>query len=92
MLRERIGLIHAVLYTHEHADHLFGLDDLRIFADYLGHDLPVFCDEQRRGADPQGRSTMPSTRRTRHYPAGGVPQLVFRAHRRPSRSRSSGPR
>ena len=27
LLREKIGLIHAVLYTHYHADHLFGLDD-----------------------------------------------------------------
>ena len=43
-LREKLGLVHAVIYTHEHADHLFGLDDLRIFADYLGRDLPVYCD------------------------------------------------
>jgi phosphoribosyl 1,2-cyclic phosphate phosphodiesterase len=43
-LREKLGQVHAVIYTHEHADHLFGLDDLRIFADYLGHDLPVYCD------------------------------------------------
>ena len=78
LLREGIGMVHAVLYTHEHADHLFGLDDLRIFAQYLGHDLPIYCDRPGRGADPQGRSTTPSTPQTRHYPAGGVPRLVFR--------------
>ena len=38
-----IGRIHAVAYTHEHADHLFGLDDLRIFPRYLDNDLPVYC-------------------------------------------------
>ncbi len=42
LVGQRIGLIHAVLYTHEHADHLFGLDDLRIFAQRLQHDLPVY--------------------------------------------------
>jgi phosphoribosyl 1,2-cyclic phosphate phosphodiesterase len=76
LLREGIGLIDAVLYTHEHADHLFGLDDLRIFAEYLGHDLPVYCDDhvERRirrvfdyAFDPQ----------TRNYPAGGIPRLVL---------------
>ncbi|HVX12520.1 MAG TPA: MBL fold metallo-hydrolase [Pirellulales bacterium] len=45
LLREQIGLVHAVLYTHEHADHLFGLDDLRLFPFYLGHRLPMFCEE-----------------------------------------------
>jgi len=50
LLREGIGRIDAVLYTHEHADHLFGLDDLRLFPFYLGHPVPLYCEhsvEQR---------------------------------------------
>jgi phosphoribosyl 1,2-cyclic phosphate phosphodiesterase len=50
LLREKIGLVHAVLYTHAHADHLFGLDDVRMFPYYLGHRLPIYCepDVERR--------------------------------------------
>jgi phosphoribosyl 1,2-cyclic phosphate phosphodiesterase len=44
LLRERIGIIHAVVYTHDHADHLYGLDDLRLFPFYLGHPVPVYCE------------------------------------------------
>ena len=77
LLRERIGLVHAVLYTHEHADHLFGLDDLRIFARYLGRDLPVYCD---RSVEARIRTTFDYAfdPATREYPAGGVPRLAFR--------------
>ena len=32
-------------FTHDHADHLFGLDDLRMFPHYLGHSMPVYCEE-----------------------------------------------
>ncbi len=45
LIRERIRLIHAVLYTHEHADHLFGLDDLRLMPFRLGHPVPMYCTE-----------------------------------------------
>ncbi|MDE0865146.1 MAG: MBL fold metallo-hydrolase [Rubripirellula sp.] len=44
LLRESIPLIHAVIYTHEHADHLFGLDDLRLFPFRLGAPVPLFCE------------------------------------------------
>jgi phosphoribosyl 1,2-cyclic phosphate phosphodiesterase len=45
LLRERIGIVHAVLFTHEHADHIFGLDDLRLFQFYLGSAVPLFCED-----------------------------------------------
>ncbi len=46
LLREGVGLVHAVLFTHAHADHLLGLDDLRVFAYYLGHHVPLYCEPQ----------------------------------------------
>lgn len=77
LLRERIGVVHAVAYTHAHADHLFGLDDLRIFPKYLGHDLPVYCEPEVEAAI---RRTFPYAfdPALQLYPAGGVPRLAFR--------------
>jgi phosphoribosyl 1,2-cyclic phosphate phosphodiesterase len=43
LLREGVGVVHAALYTHEHADHIFGLDDLRLFQFYLGGPVPLYC-------------------------------------------------
>ena len=37
--------MNAVVYTHEHADHVFGLDDVRLFPYYLGHKLPLYCEK-----------------------------------------------
>lgn len=50
LLREHIGVVHAVVYTHEHADHIFGLDDLRLMQFYIGGPVPLYCEpkvEQR---------------------------------------------
>ena len=44
LLREKVSLIHAALFTHEHADHLHGLDDLRLFPFRLGHGVPLYCE------------------------------------------------
>jgi len=77
LLRERVGLVHAIAYTHHHADHLFGLDDARLFPKALGGPVPIYCE-----ADTEAM-----IRRAFHYafgdqagriPAGGVPQLEFR--------------
>ncbi len=34
--------VNAVLYTHTHADHIFGLDDLRIFNFMQGEKIPIY--------------------------------------------------
>ncbi|MFN3189305.1 MAG: MBL fold metallo-hydrolase [Aureliella sp.] len=44
LLREKIGIVHSVLYTHEHADHIFGLDDLRLFPFRLNAPVPILCE------------------------------------------------
>jgi phosphoribosyl 1,2-cyclic phosphate phosphodiesterase len=44
LLREQIDLVHAVVYTHSHADHIFGLDDLRLFGYRLNRAVPLYCE------------------------------------------------
>ena len=46
-IRERIRHIDAVLYTHAHADHILGLDDLRPLT-FRGVDIPLYADEKTR--------------------------------------------
>jgi len=77
MLRERLGVAHATLYTHSHADHLFGLDDLRIFPFYTGMPMPVYCEElvERRIRESFGYIFQPAPEGA---PFGSVPQLEFR--------------
>src|SRR5262245_31849872 len=43
LLRAGVKVVHAALYTHYHADHLYGLDDLRPIPKNLGGPVPLFC-------------------------------------------------
>ena len=76
LLREEIGLVHAVAYTHEHADHLYGLDDLRLMQFYLNGPVPLYCEadvEQRiRSAYDYAFGS------TKNLHTGAVPQLEMR--------------
>lgn len=46
LLREKILMVEAAVFTHEHADHVFGLDDLRLFGYYLDRAIPLFCESR----------------------------------------------
>ncbi|QTE22904.1 MBL fold metallo-hydrolase [Polaribacter cellanae] len=45
MLRENVESIQGVLFTHEHADHTAGLDDLRPFCYQIG-EMPIYLNQQ----------------------------------------------
>jgi phosphoribosyl 1,2-cyclic phosphate phosphodiesterase len=45
-LREGLNHLDAVLYTHAHADHILGLDDLRPLTFDNEHQLPLYADEE----------------------------------------------
>jgi len=45
-LRENIGHVDAVLYTHGHADHVMGFDDLRPLSFRVPGNLPIYADEE----------------------------------------------
>ena len=76
LLRERIGFVHAIAYTHHHVDHLYGLDDARLFPKYLNAPVPIFCELE----------TEETIRRVFSYafhekalaiPAGFLPKIQF---------------
>jgi len=71
-LAQGVDRVDAVIYTHSHADHVFGFDEIRRFNQLSGRVIPVFADER----------TMAELRRTFSYafdPAtpkgGGLPQV-----------------
>ena len=75
LLREGIGITHAVCYTHEHTDHVMGLDDLRLMQFYLGKPVPIYCErkveDRIRGAFAYAFDDTPET-----HP-GATPKLEF---------------
>ena len=44
LLDAGVGTLDAVVYTHSHADHMHGIDDLRQIVFNLRHRLPVWAD------------------------------------------------
>jgi phosphoribosyl 1,2-cyclic phosphate phosphodiesterase len=45
LVRERATLIRAAVMTHAHADHIMGIDDLRIFGFRLHASVPIHCED-----------------------------------------------
>jgi phosphoribosyl 1,2-cyclic phosphate phosphodiesterase len=68
LLAANVGPLDAVIWTHEHADHVFGIDDLRQVFHLLGHPVPGYARAGTRarleamfGYVFHGRDGYPST-------------------------------
>jgi phosphoribosyl 1,2-cyclic phosphate phosphodiesterase len=50
MLREKVKDLNAVIFTHEHKDHIAGLDDVRAFNFLLNKPMDVYATERVQNA------------------------------------------
>ena len=78
LLRENVKAVHAVLFTHYHADHLFGLDDVRPLCRYLGGPMPIYCTGEVEDKIREAFSYV-FDRDAEFLPAGFIPRLVIRS-------------
>jgi phosphoribosyl 1,2-cyclic phosphate phosphodiesterase len=74
LLRERIQRVDAVLYTHDHVDHVYGLDDIRPICFASGRSLPLVCEEQ---VERRIRTAFDYAFAPGPPAGGGVPKVVF---------------
>lgn len=65
-IRERIDRVDAVFYTHHHADHILGMDDLRPLSFRQKEPLPLFADAPT--ADALRRVFQYTFRKDNRYP------------------------
>ena len=77
LTEERIGIIHATLFTHSHADHIFGLDDVRMFPLYTGEAMPLYCEADVEAQIRQSFNYAFSDKPVNTH-RGARPQLEFR--------------
>lgn len=74
LLREGIGRVDAILYTHDHVDHVYGLDDIRPLCYQKGGPLPVYCEAR---VERRIRRAFDYAFEPQVAPGGGLPKMTF---------------
>lgn len=72
MLREKVTQLNALLITHAHADHIFGLDDIRPF-NFRQGEIPLYASESTWRMLRQVFHYIFSP--SRNYIGGGLPMI-----------------
>lgn len=72
LLRENVQHLHAVLFTHEHKDHIAGLDDIRAFNYAQKEKMNVYCTNQVFEALKREYAYVFSD-----YPYPGIPEVAM---------------
>jgi phosphoribosyl 1,2-cyclic phosphate phosphodiesterase len=78
LLQAKIGNLDALLLTHAHADHIAGLDDVRIFSERQDRDFPIYGP---RSALQQVRQRFDYVFRNTQK-GGGKPRLSLHARQK----------
>ena len=73
MLANRITHIDAVLYTHGHADHIYGLPDIRSYCRRQNGSIPIYGSEETLGILD---GAFDYVFHPPEYVGGGIPSLV----------------
>jgi phosphoribosyl 1,2-cyclic phosphate phosphodiesterase len=76
LLREKVDTVGAVLFTHYHADHIFGLDDIRPLCHKLNGPMPIWCTDE---VEAKIRESFSYAFKgdTQQMPLGFVPRMAF---------------
>ena len=70
LLREKVNRLDAVIFTHEHKDHIAGLDEVRAFNFSTGKNMPVYASTRVQEALKREFAYIFSDN---HYP--GIPRV-----------------
>lgn len=81
MLREDIRWIDGVLYTHEHMDHVGGMDDVRAFNYVMGKPVDIWCEPR---VEKLLRKNFDYAFAEEKYP--GVPEVIIHTITDPEKS------
>jgi phosphoribosyl 1,2-cyclic phosphate phosphodiesterase len=76
MIRAGVSSIDAVLYTHAHADHIHGMDDLRGYFHNAHHRIPIYADQPTMDRIREGFGYCLETPPGSNYPPIARPNVI----------------